>query len=92
MSVGQRVSFNGAQRTRDMEGKVTRVGASERGQRVSFNGAQGTRDMEGKVTRVGASERGERASFNYEVARVRTKRPAKMERISSGCGTPRVRL
>jgi hypothetical protein len=37
MSVGQRVSFNGAQGTRDMEDKVTRVGASERGQRASFN-------------------------------------------------------
>jgi hypothetical protein len=47
-----------------MEGKVTRVGASERGQRASFNGADGISDIEGKVTRVGASERGQRASFN----------------------------
>jgi hypothetical protein len=38
----------------DMEGKVTRVGASERGQRTSFNGANGMSDIEGKVTRVGA--------------------------------------
>ena len=63
---GQRASFNGARGTRDIEGKVTRVGASERGQRASFNGARGTRDIEGKVTRVGASERGQRASFNSE--------------------------
>ena len=28
----------------DIEGKVTRVGASERGQRTSFNGANGMRD------------------------------------------------
>src|SRR5436190_4002640 len=34
---GQRASFNGARGTRDIEGKVTRVGASERGQRASFN-------------------------------------------------------
>jgi hypothetical protein len=46
-----------------MEGKVTRVGASERGQRTSFNGANGMSDIEGKVTRVGASERGQRTSF-----------------------------
>ncbi len=48
----------------DIEGKVTRVGASERGQRTSFNGANGMSDIEGKVTRVGASERGQRTSFN----------------------------
>jgi hypothetical protein len=48
----------------DMEGKVTRVGASERGQRASFNGANGMSDMEGKVTRVGVSEPGgERVSI-----------------------------
>src|SRR5215468_10997871 len=49
----------------DIEGKVTRVGASERGQRTSFNGANGMSDIEGKVTRVGASERGQRTSFNF---------------------------
>ena len=47
----------------DMEGKVTRVGASERGQRTSFNGANGMSDIEGKATRVGTSERGQRTSF-----------------------------
>jgi hypothetical protein len=30
----------------DIEGKVTRVGASERGQRTSFNGANGMSDIE----------------------------------------------
>ena len=30
----------------DIEGKVTRVGASERGQRTSFNGADGVSDIE----------------------------------------------
>src|SRR4029450_8849453 len=34
---------NGADGISDIEGKVTRVGASERGQRTSFNGAAGTR-------------------------------------------------
>jgi hypothetical protein len=47
----------------DIEGKVTRAGASERGQRTSFNGANGMSDIEGKVTRVGASESGQRTSF-----------------------------
>jgi hypothetical protein len=31
--------MNGANGMSDREGKVTRVGASERGQRTSFNGA-----------------------------------------------------
>jgi len=56
--------LNGANGMSDIEGKVTRVGASERGQRTSFNGANGMSDIEGKVTRVGASERGQRTSFN----------------------------
>src|SRR5207247_3031949 len=60
---GERTSFNGAKGMSDIEGKVTRVGASERGQRTSFNGANGMSDIEGKVTRVGASERGQRTSF-----------------------------
>jgi hypothetical protein len=47
----------------DIEGKVTRVGASERGQRTSLNGANGISEIEGKVTRAGASERGQRTSF-----------------------------
>jgi hypothetical protein len=34
---GQRASFNGADGISDIEGKATRVGASERGQRGSFN-------------------------------------------------------
>ena len=48
--------LNGANGMSDIEGKVTRVGASERGKRASFNGANGMSDIEGKVTRVGASE------------------------------------
>ena len=40
----------------DIEGKVTRVGASERGQQTSFNGATGMSDIEGKAARVAASE------------------------------------
>ena len=55
--------MNGAEGISDIEGKATRVGASERGQRTSFNGAEGISDIEGKVTRVGASERGQRMSF-----------------------------
>jgi hypothetical protein len=35
----------------DIEGKVTRVGASERGQRTNFNGANGMSDMAGKAAR-----------------------------------------
>jgi len=35
----------------DIEGKVTRVGASERGQRTSFNGANGMSDMAGGQAR-----------------------------------------
>jgi hypothetical protein len=34
---GQQASFNEARGTRDIEGKMTRVGASELGQRTSFN-------------------------------------------------------
>src|SRR5262249_18903669 len=34
---GQRTSFNGAEGISDIEGKATRVGASEGGQRTSFN-------------------------------------------------------
>jgi hypothetical protein len=37
---------NGADGISDIEGKVTRVGASERGQRTSFNGADGISDIE----------------------------------------------
>ncbi len=55
---------NGANGMSDIEGKATRVGASERGQRTSFNGANGMSDIEGKATRVGASERWQRTSFN----------------------------
>ena len=32
--------MNGANGMSDIEGKVTRAGASERGQRTSFNGAE----------------------------------------------------
>jgi hypothetical protein len=39
----------------DIEGKVTREGASERGQRTSFNGAGGTGDIEGKAA-MGSGE------------------------------------
>ena len=56
----------------DMEGKVTRVGASERGQRTSFNGAAGMSDIEGEVTRVGASERGQRMSFKWSARAMRS--------------------
>jgi hypothetical protein len=35
----QEKRMNGAEGMSDMEGKVTRLGASERGQRTSFNGA-----------------------------------------------------
>src|SRR4029077_1055824 len=56
--------LNGANGMSDIEGKVTRVGASERGQRMSFNGANGMSYIEGRVTRAGASERGQRTSFN----------------------------
>jgi len=48
----------------DIEGKVTRVGASECGQRASFNGANGMSEIEGKAAREAASECGQRASFN----------------------------
>src|SRR6266576_2841114 len=59
--------MNGAEGISDIEGKVTRVGASERGQRMSFNRAEGISDIEGKVTRGGASERGQRMSFKTAV-------------------------
>ena len=36
----QKKRMNGAKGMSDMEGKVTRVGASERGQRTSFDGAE----------------------------------------------------
>ena len=49
---------NGADGISDIEGKVTRVGASARGQRTSFNGADGFSDIEGKAARVAARERG----------------------------------
>ena len=48
--------LNGANGMSDMEGKVTRVGASERGQRTSFNGANGMSDMAGgQGSRLGRS-------------------------------------
>jgi hypothetical protein len=37
---GQRASFNAADGISDIEGKATRVGASERGQRESFNSGE----------------------------------------------------
>jgi hypothetical protein len=43
--------LNGANGMSDIEGKVTRVGASERGQRMSFNGANGMSDMAVKLRR-----------------------------------------
>ena len=43
----EKVRRNGALGTRDIEGKVTRVGASKPGRRASFNGARGTRGIEG---------------------------------------------
>src|SRR6266404_2090638 len=49
---------NGANGMSDIEGKATRVGASERGQRTSFNGANGMSDMHGKATRAVESEAG----------------------------------
>jgi hypothetical protein len=47
--------MNGANGMSDIEGKVTRVGASERGQRASFNEADGISDMEGKAA-MGSGE------------------------------------
>jgi len=41
--------MNGADGISDIEGKATRVGASERGQRTSFNGADGISDIEDKA-------------------------------------------
>ena len=47
---------NGANGMNDIEGKVTRVGASERGQRTSFNAANGMSDMaSGQGSRLGRS-------------------------------------
>ena len=43
---GLKVFANGADGISDIEGKATRVGASERGQRMSFNGANGMSDIE----------------------------------------------
>jgi hypothetical protein len=55
---------NGADGISDIEGKATRVGASERGQRASFNGADGMSNIEGKVARVATSKLGnERVSI-----------------------------
>ena len=57
----------------DIEGKTTRVGASEwsrgdasdiDGQTERSNGASGKSDIEGKAARVAASKRGQRTSFN----------------------------
>src|SRR5262245_51498579 len=50
--------MNGAHGISDIEGKVTRVGASERGQRTSFKEAEGISDIEGKPRWVAASELG----------------------------------
>ena len=47
--------MNGANGMSDIEGKVTRVGASERGQRASFNEADGISDIEGKAA-MGSGE------------------------------------
>jgi hypothetical protein len=47
--------MNGANGMSDIEGKVTRVGASERGQRASFNEPDGISDMEGKAA-IGSGE------------------------------------
>src|SRR5262245_8752031 len=66
---------NGASGTSDIEGKVTRVGASERGQQTSFNGALGkvthlrqgysAPSIEGKAA-MGSGERaGKRGSFKW---------------------------
>ena len=48
----------------EIEGKATRVGASESGQRASFNRANGVSEIEGKATRVVTTEPGQRRSFN----------------------------
>ena len=47
--------MNGANGMSDIEGKMTRVGASERGQRASFNEADGISDIEGKAA-MGSGE------------------------------------
>jgi hypothetical protein len=43
------LDMNGADGNSDIEGRATRVGASERGQRASFNEADGISDIEGKA-------------------------------------------
>jgi hypothetical protein len=59
---------NGADGISDIEGKATRVGASECGQRTSFNGADGISDIEGKVARAATSKLGnERVSITNPV-------------------------
>jgi hypothetical protein len=73
----------------DIEGKVTRVGASERGQRTSFNGANGMSDIEGKVTRVGASERGQRTSFKTPRYRGKAKVDLQNQFIGAVCNVKR---
>jgi len=73
----------------DIEGKVTRVGASERGQRTSFNGANGMGDIEGKVTRVGASERGQRMSFKTPPYRGKAKVDLQDQFASVACNVKR---
>ena len=60
---------NGADGISDIEGKVTRVGASERGQRTSFNGADGISDIEGKVARVATSKLGNERVSNFFIRR-----------------------
>ena len=47
----------------DIEGKATRVGASERGQQASFNGADGISDIEGKIARARDERVGRPTSF-----------------------------
>jgi hypothetical protein len=65
---------NGANGMSDMEGKMTRVGASEwsrgdasdiDGQTDRSNGAFGKSDIEGKAAKVAARERGKRTSFKW---------------------------
>ena len=46
MTEAKKKCGNGADGISDIEGKATRVGASERGQRMSFNGADGISDIE----------------------------------------------
>jgi hypothetical protein len=72
----QKPCGNGADGISDIEGKATRVGASERGQRTSFNGADGISDPPSprlrrakhrRKSREGSDEQvGQRASFNNQ--------------------------